>query len=350
MANQRKRKVLRAPFIVTVAATATVVGVAVLPGCESVVVRCPASPPEAGSRCSEEGQSCSFGENGCGAPIEYTCRSGAWQDGTATCDRSQPACPASPPEPSSRCGDEGQSCSFGDDGCGGLIEYTCRGGVWQDDTATCNPPPVECPVSLPDEGSPCFERGVQCTYKDSTCEGETVATCDADGTWMVEAQGCDPPPCPEVLPGQGDPCLPPGARCEYVRENACGRDVIVATCGDAGDPRWQVNWLGSVSCNPPSPEMCYGPASEDACMRLAPDCQWAVPGCAGGSEGPPALAEAGCFPSTDCKGDADCPFERRCQDVVINPCYNQACAACGQVVKRCLPPGAEERAPGSDAR
>ncbi|AUX33776.1 MULTISPECIES: hypothetical protein [Sorangium] len=295
MAIQKKRKVLRTPFVVTVAAAASFAGAVALPGCDPTVQdgSCPAERPAEGSSCDADDVSCTY-PGTCGDDtFRFTCEDGAWQMGVdPTCNPPPPACPEERPEAGSSCTAGGLSCSYLDD-CDNPIDYTCMGGAWQmGPEMSCNPPP--------------------------------------------------PPECPEATPEDGAPCEGAIGTCGYMMPTGCGPMPIDAACVLEGDTwRWQVH---EIFCNPPPPEHCLAAATAEACAGLGPTCQWLVPGCADG-DGAPALPAAGCFPSLPCESDDACPAGTLCQEVVVNPCVAASpggvtCAACGSTKNVCVPPSA----------
>lgn len=237
MATQKKRKAPRAPFIVTVSAV-SFVAFAALPGCGTVTsnppppdgVACPDADPSIGGACDYDGQSCTYGTDECGNPIDYACANGEW--------------------------------------------------TWGPGTGTCNPPPPECPAEAPAQGAPCDE-------------------------------------------GWDGPCF-------YTVDTGCGPVEAQATCFGG---QWDVPL---PTCNPPPPEYCYTLATEDECALNGSFCRWEVPGCAEPGSVPPALPQAGCHPSFDCISDGECLAGSTCQEVVINPCYNDVCDACGATAMLCV--------------
>jgi len=288
MATQKQRKAPRASFVVTVAASAAL-AIAALPGCGSTVSgSCPEAQPSYGSDCSGDGQSCSYGSDGCGNATEYVCHNGAWEYGEMI--------------------------------------------------GTCNPPPPDlCPADLPAYGAPCGEVGAICDYPGGACDIGMTATCGDDLTWSVyDAGSCNPPPppsCPAELPEQGAPCDPTWEEyCSYPVDTGCGPIDAQAQCVDG---TWQV---AIPTCNPPPPDYCYSLTSEADCAANASFCRWLVPGCADPSSPPPALAQASCHPSYDCVSSDECPVGTTCSEVVTDPCYNQGCDACGLVSNLCVAP------------
>ncbi|XXY50663.1 hypothetical protein WME91_05915 [Sorangium sp. So ce269] len=346
---QKKRKVLRAPFIVTVAAAASLAGAVALPGCDPTVQggSCPEEEPERGSSCEADDLSCDYIDS-CDNPIGYGCVGGAWQvESEMSCNPPPPpggSCPEEEPERGSSCEADDLSCDY-IDSCDNPIGYGCVDGAWQvESEVSCNPP--ECPAEMPATGSACWEIGVGCAYGGPPdCPDPTIVTCGEDGTWSVTvAVSCNPPPpaCPEELPADGDPCEAGIGTCGFMMPTGCGPLPVDGECVLQGDTwRWQVH---EIFCNPPPPEECLRAATADACASLGPTCQWLVPGCAD-EPGPPALPAVGCFPSLPCEVGGACPAGTLCQEVVVNPCVASSpdgvtCAACGQYKNVCVPPSA----------
>ncbi|WP_437322581.1 hypothetical protein [Sorangium sp. So ce381] len=348
MAMQKKRKVLKAPFIVTVAAAASLTGAMALPGCTPTVSdgSCPESAPAVGSSCEVDDLSCGYGDDGCGRPIDYTCSDGVWEQApTATCNPPPPPeCPPALPAAGSACAQPGMNCNYDEPlptGCPSTV--TCGDdGTWSEPIApACNPPPLECPPEKPAAGSACVQPGMRCPYEDAApaLSCPSTVTCGDDGTWTeTVVPTCNPPApvCPEKMPSDGDLCEGGTGPCPYEMMTGCGPMPTQAECVQQKDTwSWQV---AEIFCNPPPPEVCLTAATEDACANLGPACRWLTPGCGDASE-TPVLAQAGCFPSQGCEVDEACPGGTRCQELVINPCYKQACDACGSTVKVCAPPG-----------
>jgi hypothetical protein len=202
----RKRR-LQAPFVVTVAAAATVL----LPGCGGKSAaqpssgdggsgdggdQCPPDRPAAGSPCS--------GNLECGDPCSATygpieCVNGAWMDGAGGCN--PPAtvqCPSTEPAPGSACSvPSGQPCGYQDPCTSTQVTFWCMSGVWQEAGAPDGP--VPCPATTPAAGSSCAACAgrwpSECDYG-PTCNGSlnTAATCDATtGTWSISVGSCNPP-------------------------------------------------------------------------------------------------------------------------------------------------------------
>jgi hypothetical protein len=165
-------------------------------------------------------------------------------------------------------------------------------------------------------GDPCATAGEWCDIACTNC----VLQCGDDLHWKEECFGC-----PELAPAPGgacDPCVNVGA-CNYGIDTTCGMLAVTATC-DATSQTWQFE---GDTC----PADCFAIADEAACGGTS-GCRWLTPGCSG-----TPLPAAGCFPEADCAMDEDCPAERTCQTANYNPCYMQACDACGADAQVCLP-------------
>jgi len=221
--------------------------------------------------------------------------------------------------------------------CGGQV--TLEGGPG-DKVSVSNPPslppdvplPEGCPSSVPEDGAPCNPATSYCYYGDEPCEGSGEghdAYCDADtARWDVTPSwtSCNPPPpdCPADMPNQGAPCdSEVNWETCYYYDYDCGIDVWAECLGDA----WQVP---GIDCNPPPPETCYLMDTEQDCGGI-PGCSWLVPGC-----GDLPLEIASCHPTGQCDSDLDCPDELLCVNVVIDPCYQLPCDACGEERKLCV--------------
>ncbi len=243
------------------------------------------------------------------------------------------ACPADPPQAGSGC-DVQMTCDYNDaDLCGSSFTCTPQ-SVWEKNTppGTCNPPAPACPEVAPAPQSACDPAGQTCQYADN-CGGLTTAYCGTleggDPTWQVSFDGppCNPPACPELLPPPGSPCDLNDQICEYQVDFGCGPEPTKVTCVNGA---WAQTNPGPT-CNPPPPEPCAQYADPAACQADAM-CDWLTPGC---SE--PQLPVAGCHSKTPCATDADCMPGNSCQELVIDPCWMQACNACGAGVMVCWP-------------
>lgn len=75
-----------------------------------------------------------------------------------------------------------------------------NGGRWSVAVYTCNPPPIaQCPTARPEQGSACpfgsySPSGLRCGYDLCVGSFSTQATCSGMGaTWMVQRASCNPP-------------------------------------------------------------------------------------------------------------------------------------------------------------
>lgn len=290
MAARKQRKAPRAPFVVTIAATAA--AITVLPACDMYVTH---NPPGPGST----------------------------------------QCPVEEPALGDACGKPDLQCTYFSGGCGDVL-YTCSAsGTWGDGVElSCNPPPPGvCPDGVPENGTECLdlEPGKVCSYPSlEICAPGIQATCGDSSQWIVTEvvdPTCNPPPpCPPDPPEQGAPCYG-GETCSYTTETSCGPMPIEASCGPDG--AWEVS---TIACNPPPPDACGQLQTSDECLADA-GCKWYVPGC---GENP--LPAAGCHALTECSTESACAEGYECQVVSINPCWNSNCDACGAAVSLCQPP------------
>ncbi|WP_438021735.1 hypothetical protein [Sorangium sp. So ce233] len=250
MTMQKKRKVLRAPFIVTVAAAASFVGAVALPGCGPTVddggcpdgwacnppspPECPDEMPGRGSSCDADDLSCSYIDP-CGNPIDYACVDGSWRvELEISCNPPPPppACPEAMPETGSACELLGESCSYaGPPDCPEPTVVTCGAdGEWSVTiTVSCNPPPP--PPPPPPQDCLTAATGEECAGLGPACQWLVPGCAEGMGTPALAAAGCFPSlPCGEV-----DAACPAGTRCQEVVVNPCVAaspgDVTCAACG-----------------------------------------------------------------------------------------------------------------------
>jgi hypothetical protein len=134
-------------------------------------------------------------------------------------------------------------CSYGDDPrpqC--RTRAVCNAGAWQVSLTPCAAPPLPaaCPTPAPSATSACSDATLSCWYGDGTrC---WCSACNF-GTEYPICQPIDPPQwycaspatdCPVVMPQAGTPCSTPGA--------SCGPDcTLTITCTDGV---WQ--WGGGM--------------------------------------------------------------------------------------------------------
>lgn len=242
-------------------------------------------------------------------------------------------CPSARPSTGDSC-DEPMECVY-DDECDLEVTASCGDdGVWAVQYGgTCNPPPPsECPEEAPANGDACdFEIG-SCTYE-GQCGEPFNATCEVDG-WSVDTEvSCNPPPpCPQELPGEGDACeLTPGGTpigCSYEVSTACGPQIAEAECG-VSEQSGEVVWFVALpTCKPKVPDC--GAYRDSAPCDADTTCRWLVPGCGEGE----ADFEPACFPIDDCSGDS-CGPDAECVTVNHDPCWNSGCGACGADASVC---------------
>lgn len=271
---------LVAALVVTAAALMTAAG------CNSSVVvasGCPGDKPVTGAACDAPGESCQIQDGPC--EMTFTCGSGAeqtWKASASTCNPAAVDCWSA--SEGDVCANPGESCGEGGE-CGGFENICGDDHRWH--------------TAYLDGGDCCYD---ECCY---------------DGCWCEWTE-----PCPATPPFEGEPCDP---ECQYdtctYGEGMCG--ATSATCG--ADYAWH---LLISDCPPPDP--CPAQGTELECLNAG--CRWLVPGC-----GEPPLPKEGCYAPFDCApGDCAGP-NSTCQQVVTNPCWNQACDACGALVSVCLP-------------
>ena len=206
--------------------------------------------------------------------------------------------------------------------------WVCIDGEWVDTGGDC---PDPCPIDRPAEGSACTEEGLECGYfvDEEPCgqpaHDETVKC--LGGAWTTLGPRCEPPPeCPEALPTAGGDCTgwADAFGCNYTVESSCGDLPAFAYC-DTGTWTWSVEL--SETCG------ACDALSDAASCSAAPGCRWLVPGC-----GEPPLPSEGCFAAEDCVAGG-CDEGETCTLVVINPCWNSPCDACGADANVCLGDG-----------
>jgi hypothetical protein len=291
---------LRQAFVVTVAT----MGVAAVPACNSVTTFadsiCPSNVPPRGGLCDAPGQEC-FYEDECGSSFSATCDDSAWQIGSPeSCNPPIPVppdpepCPDDPPQHGAYCSTIGQYCDYfsgGLDFCDDLyIEATCSDTGWFVDEwygmGECNPPPAECPIDIPVEGSLCEYDPDSWDGWPSYCWWESGSPCgpaEVDGACQADGNG----------------------------EMIWALNVNI-TC--AATPEECQDWDAEIGCG-----------TDDGCRWLAPSCD------ASGNN-----VEAGCYPSGDCTVDG-CGAWGTCTNVSYDPCHNAACQACAADTDACIP-------------
>jgi hypothetical protein len=143
---------------------------------------------------------------------------------------------------------------------------------------------------------------------------------------------CNPPPpdpvCPAELPEQGAACdtgWDGPYTCDGYIDPFCGLDVS-ATCQNDGT--WLVD---QIACNPPPPDYCQTIDDVESCESSA-GCVWHEPGCAEGDE----ETVQGCFSEFACS-PGTCGLDETCTTVLIDPCWDSLCNACAAETNVCLP-------------
>jgi hypothetical protein len=164
----KKRRPLRAPFVVTFSVSAL-----------------------AAAACGgkEEGPT----PGGSNPPAQFP---DAGPDGAAT------GCPATAPEPATACDlPSSVYCDYPTGPCSSGPSYYCESGTWRQ--IFSNPPAQVCPATLPQAGSSCSSctTSLQCTYPALPCGGqptEVTAMC-VNESWAVSISTCNPPaPIPDA--------------------------------------------------------------------------------------------------------------------------------------------------------
>ena len=196
-----KKRTLQRAFVITIAASATVVAA----GCVNETVISNPPFPDCG-----EDDSCE--------------------------------CPATPPAQGSPCPDVGQLCAYQDGSC--PIEFSCADDGWERWVTSCNPPPPnDCPNALPVAGSVCHDYGegypVGCSY-------EVATPC---GPQNVNA-GCTSSPDGLIWEHYGS------TTCESP-EDACGGYDHPDLCAADAACQWLVPGCADGLGGPPAVEGCY---------------------------------------------------------------------------------------------
>jgi hypothetical protein len=163
--------------------------------------------------------------------------SGTGSDGSPGSDAGTSACPASPPQTSASCSDEGLQCEYGSNpslSCNLL--FACTSGHWVDEsTGSACPPQADCPASYAQVpvGQDCTDNTLACGYP----EGECICT----QTWgglakQTPAWDCFPKQdgCPSPRPDIGAACGTPDLECNY---GACSGGVDLVCTGGVWQQR-----------------------------------------------------------------------------------------------------------------
>jgi hypothetical protein len=150
------------------------------------------------------------------------------------------ACPASEPDPGDPCGEEGRHCTYGDaprPEC--RTQLLCSKGQWVGTLADCvEPPPGSCDLPPSPSGVTCAKEGLVCVDDQST-----ICVCSS-----CSGGPCSPPPphwqcaappgegCPAVAPNDGTACGASGLSCTYGLP--CGPSGVTVDC-KAGTWLWK---------------------------------------------------------------------------------------------------------------
>lgn len=185
------------------------------------------------------------------------------------------------------------------------------------------PQPEGCPAAAPNAGDSCSVAVAGCSYAVGPCAVELSCKA-AGGAWTSKTTSCMPAAKNCWQAQEGDSCADVNDSCGEA-DGPCGSG-FVTTCG--ADHLWHVESI-TGECPPPQPDECQSNPSQTACEATA-GCRWLTPGC-GESE----VKVTGCFAAVDCAGDS-CGSGAQCQLVSYNPCFEQACDACGADAMVCL--------------
>jgi hypothetical protein len=152
---------------------------------------CPADAPTGGPPCAEEGLLCTYGEEQ--RPecrITASCSGGTWIVSAPPCAVPGPGtCPTAPPPSNDVCPEDGAVCTYDD---GAICECTtCLGGpcgppppVW-----ICGAPGPGCPTIAPNAGTACGQEQQSCTYGNPCGISGVIAVCQ-DGAWIWDVPVC----------------------------------------------------------------------------------------------------------------------------------------------------------------
>jgi len=214
MSRTRAKRSVRSPFVVTLAAAATIVaagcgarvdGVTSDAGADTQPIECPSSEPSNGGACSGE-MSCSYGNCYGMATTTAQCRNGEWQVMNLSCNPPPPECPRTEPAVGSACRYYGPgSCNYPDRCLSGAMKsFSCISGTWTSEMA---PVLAACPTTPPVEGSSCADCAGRypstCVYEWCGSYPSRESKCDpVTKTWSTRWASCNPPP-PDVDGGFG---------------------------------------------------------------------------------------------------------------------------------------------------
>ena len=173
-----------------------------------------------------------------------------------------------------------------------------------------------CPELAPDLPGTCDEalEGIECGWGEECCCGgcspSIVCSCES-GAWLCSAtEACNIASC------EGRECAD---------DSDCEGGFVTTTCvdGTCTDAR----------------ALCFDIDGQEACDG-ATGCTWVLPSACPDPDGPESIAEAGCFPTTDCAFSAECPQDSTCEARAVAPrCYweEPLCDACSEERNLCVP-------------
>lgn len=214
-----KRRAPRSPFVVTVALAVVACGGTTVSGNTDGGAGAGASGGSGGSTGGSGGSSGGTGGSGGTAGVGACPADGTPCDGTTTW-----------------CQDPNSACTG----------HQCICGTWQTRVGGtgCNPPPPMCPDTMPVNGAPCTDEGLQCSFPTdpNNCCPPAQAMCTC-GVWQTAISTCNPPapPCPVDPPQQGascatsDPCA--------VKMYSCSWPCAAGNCDGA-------QWTVTPTCAP----------------------------------------------------------------------------------------------------
>ncbi|MDB4929300.1 MAG: hypothetical protein JWM10_1784 [Myxococcaceae bacterium] len=215
----RRRTALRAPFVLTLAATAL--------GCGASVTPAP-------------------GDGGVSSDEPTTDRPVVETDAHRACPSTLPAVgsPCTPVVDPETCTDPGRSPPGCPSGVGVTVRCDPATQRWIELPTFCNPPPpVQCPAERPEAGAPCppgsyLTTPLSCGYDLCGERNATEATCAGPGgVWSVQRSSCNPPApvCPVEMPAPDSACALPPIGCEW--GDCDGRSTARGTCVSG---RWSI--------------------------------------------------------------------------------------------------------------
>lgn len=207
-------------------------------------------------------------------------------------------CPATLPEDGTPCGASLLDCPYFGCNPAAADHATCEAGRWRVRASACS---SVCPTTIPENGAPCtLPLDVDCTWS-SRCAADFTGACSGSGRWIVKG-GCDAG-CPVDRPTIGAAC-DGKLGCAYF--NDCGQQELLACVGGA----WTLE--RSRACSAPAPCPASAPTAGTTCTTgLA--CGYAN--------------ACGSVDAFECDGGAWIEFVGRCADPLCptTPSQGDAC-------------------------